>query len=236
MKKSGIVFALVTTLLLSGCYELTEELWINPDGSGRMKFTIGLAENLVAMMETGGKSADFCENAIRDKNKLEKNDLISSVSISKNIEAGMSFCTLDIGVKDFRQFRVVRDTAIEGDYDKYEFPFMIEDLGEGRVRISQDFSSLGRDDPEQSDIEKIGQQMAMAMMSPMLTGRYITVIVHAPKVESSNGDISTDGKTTIWKKPLIDLFRNPDQAHRFEMVLLKKVGLIDRIKSWWRSV
>lgn len=236
MKKPGLIFVLITGLLLSGCYDLTEELWINSDGSGRMKFTIGLAENLVAMIESSGESADFCENAIRDKSKIENNDLVSSVSISKYNEAGMLFCTIDISVTDFRHFKEVRNIAIEGDYDKYEFPFAIDDLGGGRIRISQDFTNLGRDDPKQSEMDKMGQEMAMALMSPMLAGKYITVIVHAPKIESSNGTISADNKTTTWKKPLIELFRNPDQTHKFEMVLLREVGLMDRIKSWWESV
>ena len=82
MKKLRLILGLATCLLLSGCYDLTEELWINSDGSGRMKFTIGLAENLVVMIESGGQSADFCENAIRDKGKLEANELITSVGPS----------------------------------------------------------------------------------------------------------------------------------------------------------
>lgn len=236
MKKYALLFVLSASLLLTGCYDLTEELWINADGSGRMKFTIGLAENLVTLIESGGQSADFCENAIRDKSKLEKNKLVYSVYISKYNEAGMLFCSIDIGVTDFRQFREVRDVAIEGDYARYQFPFLIDDLGEGRIRISQDFSNLGRDDPAQTDLDKMGQEMAMALMSPMLAGKYITVTVHAPKIESSNGDISADSKTTTWKKPLVDLFRNPDQSHKFVMVMVNDVGFLDRIKAWWRSV
>ncbi|MFV2032885.1 MAG: hypothetical protein ACC663_10350 [Gammaproteobacteria bacterium] len=236
MKKLSLTLVLFTSLLLSGCYDLTEELWINPDGSGRMKFTVGLAENLVAMIESSGESANFCENAIKDKGKLEDNDLISSVVIKKSNEAGMFYCSIDIGVTDFRQFREVRNIAIEGDYDKYEFPFVIQELDGGRIRISQDFSNFGRDDPEQSDWEIFGQEMTMALMSPMLAGKYITVIVHAPKIESSNGEISADGKTTTWKKPLIDLVRYPDQKHEFEMIMVKDPGFLDRIKSWWDSL
>lgn len=236
MKKSRMLIILCTILLVSGCYDFTEELWINADGSGRMKFTIGLAESLAGMIKGGKKSADFCDKAIKDKNKLENNVLITSVVITKSNEAGMHYCTIDMDVIDFRNFGEVRNNVIEGDYNNYEFPFMIEELGEGRVRISQDFGNLGRDGPEQSEIEKVGQEMAMVMMTPMLAGKYITVTVHAPLIESSNGEISADYTTTIWKKPLVDLIRNPDQSHKFEMVLVKDVGLIDRIKLWWNSI
>ncbi len=236
MKKSRLIITLFSILLLSGCYDIAEELWIYSDGSGRMKFTIGLAENLIAMIEGSGESADFCDKAIKDKRKLENNVLITSVAIIKSNEAGMRYCSIDLGVKDFRNFAEVRNNVIEGDYNNYEFPFAIEELDEGRIRITQDFSNLGRDGPEQSEIEKVGQEMAMAMMTPMLAGKYITVMVHAPRIESSNGEISADNKTTRWKKPLIDLIRNPDQSHRFEMVMLKDTGLIDRIKSWLNSI
>ena len=76
----------------------------------------------------------------------------------------------------------------------------------------------------------------MAMMAPMLAGKYITVTVHAPGIESSNGEISSDNKSTTWKKPLIDIIRHPDQPHRFEMVMIKNVSLIDRFKSWLNSI
>jgi hypothetical protein len=236
MIKSRLIITLFTILLLSGCYDFTEELWINADGSGRMKFTIGLAENLAAMIEGRKRSADFCDKAIKDKNKLENNVLITSVAITKSNEAGMNYCTIDIAVIDFRNFGEVRNNVIEGNYNNYEFPFVIEQLGEGRIRVSQDFGNLGRDGPEQSEIEKVGQEMAMVMMTPMLAGKYITVTVHAPLIETSNGEISTDNKTTIWKKPLVDLIRNPEQSHKFEMVMVKDVGLIDRIKLWWNSI
>ena len=236
MIKSRLIITLFTILLLSGCYDFTEELWINADGSGRMKFTIGLAENLAAMIEDRNRSADFCDKAIKDKNKLENNVLVTSVAITKSNEAGMNYCTIDIDVIDFRNFGEVRNNVIEGNYNNYEFPFVIEQLGEGRIRVSQDFGNFGRDGPEQSEIEKVGQEMAMVMMTPMLAGKYITVTVHAPLIETSNGEISADNKTTIWKKPLVDLIRNPEQSHKFEMVMVKDVGLIDRIKSWWNSM
>ena len=236
MKKTRLIVALITVLLLSGCYDFSEELWIKTDGSGRMKFTIGLAENLVSMIEGGRKSADFCDKAIKDKNKLENSVLITALTITKSNQAGMHYCTIDIDVIDFRNFGEVRNNVIEGDYNNYEFPFVIEELDQGRISISQDFGNLGRDGPEQSEIEKVGQEMAMAMMTPMLAGKYITVTVHAPIIESSNGELSADNKTTTWKKPLVDLIRNPQQSHKFEMILVKDVGLIDRIKSWWNSI
>ncbi len=96
MIKSRLIITLFTILLLSGCYDFTEELWINADGSGRMKFTIGLAENLAAMIEDRNRSADFCDKAIKDKNKLENNVLVTSVAITKSNEAGMNYCTIDI--------------------------------------------------------------------------------------------------------------------------------------------
>ena len=236
MKNFRHVITLFIILLLSGCYDFTEELWINANGSGRMKFTIGLAENLTALIDGGRKSADFCDKAIKDKNKLEKNALISALSITKSNQAGMHYCTIDIDVIDFRNFGEVRNNVIEGNYNNYEFPFVIEELDEGRIRISQDFGNLGRDGPEQSEIEKVGQEMAMAMMTPMLAGKYITVTVHAPIIESSNGELSADNRTTVWKKPLVDLIRYPQQRHEFEMIMVKDVGLINRFKSWWNSI
>ena len=236
MKKFSLTCLFSVSLLLSGCYDIAEELWINSDGSGRMKFTIGLAENLTAMMEGGGQSANFCDKAIKDKSKLENNVLITSIAISKSNEAGMNYCSIDVDVKDFRNFAEVRNNIIEGDYNNYEFPFSIIELGEERIGISQEFNNLGRDGPNQSKIEKVGQEMAMVMMTPMLAGKYLIVTVHAPNIESSNGDISTDNKTVTWKKPLVDLVRYPEKPHRFEVVIVKAPGLLDQFKSWWNSI
>lgn len=236
MKNLCLTLILSSSLLLSGCYDLAEELWINSDGSGRMKFTIGIEENLATLMESSGEATNFCDGAIRDRSKFENNVLISSVAIKKTNEAGINYCTIDLTVKDFRNFAEVRNNIIEGRYDNYEFPFVIEELDEGRIRISQDFGNLGRDGPEQSEFEKAGQEMAMAMMTPMLSGKYITVRVHAAKIATSNGEISPDNRTTTWKKPLIDLIRHPEESHRFEVVMVRNSGFIDRIKSWLNSI
>jgi hypothetical protein len=224
------------SLSLGGCFDLNEELWINQDGSGRMKFTVGVAEPLMTMMKQSGESADFCDELMKQESIPEESETIESVAVIKNTEAGMNYCTIDMRLRDFRKFSEARDRAIEGKHDKYEFPFLIEDLSDDRVRVTQDFSSLGMDDPEQDEFDRSAQQMAMSMMAPMMSGKYITVTVHAEDIESSNGIISEDGKSVTWRKPLIDLVREKDQAHRFETIIVHQQSWVEKLKTWWDSI
>jgi hypothetical protein len=230
------LLVLVLSLSLNGCFDLNEELWINKDGSGRMKFTVGVAEPLMNMMKQSGEDADFCDALMKQESMPEESEAIESVVVLKSMEAGMNYCTIDMRLKDFRKFREARDQAIEGENDKYEFPFLIEDLSDDRVRITQDFSSLGMDDPDQDEFDRSAQQMAMAMMTPMLSGKYITVTVHAEEIESTNGVVSEDGKSTTWRKPVIELIQQKDQVHRFETIIVHEPSWMDKLKGWWDSI
>ena len=236
MNRLFFPLVIILSLSLSGCFDLNEELWINQDGSGRMKFTVGVAEPLMAMMKQSGESADFCDELMKQESMPEQSEAIESVVVVKSTEAGMDYCTIDMRLRDFRKFSEARDQAIEGKNDKYEFPFLIEDLADNRIRITQDFSSLGMDDPNQDEFDRSAQQMAMAMMTPMMSGKYITVTVHAEEIESTNGMISEDGRSATWRKPLIELIREKDQVHHFETIIVHEQSWIDKLKNWWDSV
>jgi len=56
MKILKMSFLLGLTTLLSGCFELVEEIWINPDNSGRLKLDVAVSEKVIALGKLeGGK-------------------------------------------------------------------------------------------------------------------------------------------------------------------------------------
>jgi hypothetical protein len=238
MKRLITPLLLALSLFLSGCIDMDQELVINSDGSGKMTVTLGMAETLMAMVKAqSGKDGEaVCTMDADDDAFIQANDYVSGVSYSERQEAGMYYCTKSIAVSDFRKFREARDAIVTGDNDKFEFPFTIEDLPDGNIRLTQDFSNIGRDDPNQTETEKEASEMAMKMMRSMMAGRYFSITVKAPKIVSSNGQISEDGTTVTWKKALIDIFEHPEEEHKFEVVLAQEMGWMDQIKAWWESL
>ncbi|GEM_PF-4701296 len=44
----------ILVILLSGCFEMVEDIWINPDSSGRLKLDIAVSEKAIALGKLEG--------------------------------------------------------------------------------------------------------------------------------------------------------------------------------------
>ncbi|MCW3116602.1 MAG: hypothetical protein JWM28_684, partial [Chitinophagaceae bacterium] len=54
MKKFISVFLIVTTVLLTGCFEVTQDLTINKDGSGTISSTTDMSQMVTLAMQMAG--------------------------------------------------------------------------------------------------------------------------------------------------------------------------------------
>jgi len=236
MKTGSRIGLLAVIMLLTGCFDLTEEFWINEDGSGRIKYTLGLSEAIANMASQQSGSSDICADLESREEELREKEWITSVSISKRNESAMLYCIIDIGVKDFRRLSDIGDGSVGGDSKDYKNPFIIEDLENGHVSLKQDFSSLRNENSKTAGENEAMDQMMQAMFGPLMAGRYVTVIAHASIIESSNGEIDQSGKSVTWRKPVFDMFTGTADEYRFEMVFDPNTSVLSKIKNWFKTV
>ena len=53
INKIFLPLTVTLTLLMTGCIDLKQDIWINEDGSGKLVFDIGLTKQFKAMMDMG---------------------------------------------------------------------------------------------------------------------------------------------------------------------------------------
>ena len=51
INKIFLPLTVTITLLMTGCIDLKQDIWINEDGSGKLVFDIGLTKQFKAMMD-----------------------------------------------------------------------------------------------------------------------------------------------------------------------------------------
>lgn len=207
--KLARLFTALAALVLGGCIEITQEVWINGDGSGRMTMDLGLSEQLLSMAGSGGEDplAKFREQAKKTKAELQKDPNVSSVAITERKEGGDQHFVYDVQVKDVTRLRDVESRLSSSGplgedgkvRDKGEFK--IEKQPNGRLLFLMRLQTPKQDGKGGKQADALARGMAAAMFG----NRAVTIRLHAPKIADTNGTLD-DQKTTVeWRIPLVDL-------------------------------
>ena len=218
---SLLKYILVITVLLcfSGCIDYLEEIWINADGTGKLKIDLGVAESFVSLGKNFGmedSSQDMSKQYLKRKEEIERNPNVQKVDF-KDFSAGdMHHFVFEIDVKDI--FKVGELTKLlemsqmdtegqQGNSGKSEIH--IEKLQNGNIQFVQIFKSEQNPLSQQSDSSKVpNDSLGQAMAASMFGDKGITIRVHGPKVVSSNGQADEQRKMVEWKISLVELSKN----------------------------
>ena len=196
----------MATLSLGGCMEFSEEIWINADGSGRVKVDIGLSQAIAAMAMSKGGGEGFCSPEEVSK---EKHPNVVSQETQVRNEGEMVHCVIDTHVKDFREIAEVQTMPMDDGDDKLDSVFVIEDLGDGVARFRHRMVPKEKKEEKKKEALKGTKEAMDAMMAKAFEGRYITITLHAPAIHSNQGgEVNPEGTTVSWKMPFYDLVAN----------------------------
>lgn len=211
--KSLTVLTLV--LLLTGCFEMSEEIWVNPDASSRVKIDLSLSEKTMGFSEmaiAASQQEKSSNPPLLDLEKI-KSELLESPSVKKvdtqeYSEAGMRHFIVDVQLRNFRQIQKLSEKMLAASEtnNNQEWLFAIEDIRNGTTRFQQGF--FEKDPNSETKLEDNSNKknaISKALLAWMFSDKYITVILHAPQIKSTNGLISTDRRTVTWKIPLHEL-------------------------------
>jgi hypothetical protein len=205
-------------VLLAGCFEFQEEIWVNRDGSGRVAADLGISETLLAMGALGGgdPGAELRQSYADGKRRAEADPNVKSVKLTENSAEGMHHFLVDVSLKKITELGGTLD-ALSPNGDAFGDsaptreapPFRLERLRNGDLefRLSLDMPDRRGGDESGADDEwaRSGEEFGQAMALSVLSGRYFTVILHAPRFISTNGEVDKSGKTCTWRISLADL-------------------------------
>jgi hypothetical protein len=191
-------FALLT---LTGCFDLLQELWILPDGSGRVVFDVGLPKSFLDLARTRGKDPleELRVEARATEEDLKKDLDVTKFEFREYEQDGQQHLVYDLTVRDATRLGELQKRAMEhsasAKQGKANVGFSIEKRGGfGEYVFVQ---RLG----EPKDAAGAATQMAKALLG----NHYYTVRVHGQAIPETNGTLNDKKDTVEWKYNLVDL-------------------------------
>lgn len=191
-------------VVLPGCFEIKEDVWIEKDGTGRIKVEIGVDRTAMGNMADTTPEKKAKEEAKRAEKKaeLEKDPNVTKVEITARKEGDLDFETTEISFKDMTKAPDTLAKLKSKGSGKDEDSFTIKKLENGNYEFFQTFghknkpAAEGEQDPE-------AKKMADAMKANMVKSlgeHKITIKLHGPSIVSSNG--KAEGATATWEEKL----------------------------------
>src|SRR5262245_3426309 len=111
--KGGSVVRLLLTrfplaalsLLAGGCIEMTQEVWIEEDGSARLVRDVIISQDLLKapgemLPSARGLEDGIMEGLRRSRDELESSPLVARCEVSDRVDGGDHHFVLDVHVKD----------------------------------------------------------------------------------------------------------------------------------------
>lgn len=191
------LFLLGLSLLLSSCFEIREEIWINSRGGGRIQIDYSLPRAAIAPLggEPGIRSQ--VEDLLQDAPELRLDDLqITEEDDQFLIHAELSTDSM-ISLLDLSEGEALKDLPEAA--TKLIGQFQLE-------RVGTDFAFERRVD--------VGSALGFAALiipKEDRTERRMTYIIHLPTTARSHNATRTenDGQTLIWDNSLGEAIQNP---------------------------
>ena len=191
MKKTRpyiFILTLLSLVLLSGCVSVVEEITVFEDGSGTLRFALGMtAENFEAYQE-GVPEGFELENLFA---VLARDENVTSITFDQYTADGLSWDSVELAVTDF--------TAVFGDTRRIG-PLSIELIeGETDYRFTQSI-----------DVANSTLSIPGVNLMDFSTATYVVRLV-TPQIVSTNGVQPTAGVST-WDIPLNEVFQGGSTA------------------------
>ncbi len=203
MKKWIWIFSLVAIIALTGCIKMEQDITLNKDGSGNVKFVYGMSEQTITQMEAmkqmskseDGAEADddnpfeFNEDEVKKEFEAMKDQGITLNSVKTTKEDGWQYMNIDF---DFKDVTKLEDTSV------FENVTIIKNA-EGNYVVSSkmDSDDMGGD---------AGAEQMKAML-PMLSGMRIAIKINTPNAIISTTAPIKSKDSAEW---VFDVDKDPD--------------------------
>ncbi|MFY0563470.1 hypothetical protein ACN28E_06455 [Archangium lansingense] len=202
-------------LTLTGCFDLLQEIWLLPDGSGRVVLDVGLPKSFLDLARSQGKDPleQLRADARATEAELKKDPDVTKFELREYEENGQQHLVYDLTVKDATRLGELQKRAMEqsatAKQGKANVGFHIERKGFGEYVFVQSFgepknepgSSNGTKDPVGKAAQDFGMQMARALLG----NHFYIVRVHGQSISETNGTLNEKKDTAEWKYNLVDL-------------------------------
>ncbi len=203
-----VAAALAALATLAGCLDVTEEIRVNGDGSGRLLIDLALSEKVTAIAALAGNKAEIPFNEDDLKSALAASDNIESYTVTTRQGDGMAHTIVDAVVKDFT--RPLPSLASPGADGRSAIetmaPFTIRRMENKNLRFVHELKSLA---------DSANKQAAGILAGLALADRHLNVRLYG-NIVSANGNIAEDKRSVEWRIPLAQLIAGTTVIRQLE--------------------
>ncbi len=201
-----LVLPVILLTLLTGCLEVKENLWIEPDGRGRLHLDIGLAADGTAPDADGLVESEVVEDLRRAAGPLAGDPrLTSSPVVSWYTRDGFNRAEIDIQVADWHDLPAIGAAIIERTCERVPeaagyarlLTFSLEEDEEGVIWFSQPPSPLTSFTPPGAG-GRLTARYPAEDLARFFDQARLTVTLHSPMVSSTNGHWMLDKESVQW--------------------------------------
>jgi hypothetical protein len=232
---------LLPALLLSGCIDVRQEVSINPDGTGRLRFDLGVRQELSAPGEEEPTAATEMGQDFKDIARvIHRDPRVRSLAVREFSQNGWDRAEIDLVAHDWRDLPelnrlIVHESGESGlqvsGLEEYLF-FSLREDDDGVTFFRQPEVSEPTPPPlsdsSNGPIELFGRALTRAVFDEGM----LTVTLRSPMVSRTNGLWQLDKASVRWSVPLADLIdpgRRPDP-------FTAEIGPSARSSHFWRVV
>jgi hypothetical protein len=224
------LLASVVLLTLTGCFDLLQEVWLHPDGSGRVVFDVALPKSFLDLARVRGKDPleELRAEARATEADLKKDPDVTKFEFREYEQDGQQHLVYDLTVRDATrlgelQKRAMEHSAAAKQQGQAGPSFRIERRGFGEYVFVQRFGEPkeqpgtpgGAKNPAEQTARDFGTQMAKALLG----NHFYVVRVHGQSIPETNGTLNEKKDTVEWKYNLVDLVSEAQQGKELHAVV-----------------
>ena len=219
MKSQLLMLGLIIALTGAGCLDYTQEITVNPDGSGSSTVDFGMSSALLAM--EGGNNADgrlaASSKFIALRDRLKANPAVSDARYREYSEGDLQHFVITITLPDVTRLNGLQDELAGGTNDAPADSGSLSRLtmlrrADGsidfRYLLAMSRSALPAGTAAGGD----GQlnEATLAMVKSAFADRYFTVrlrgpLVSVPAAALPHSSAAADGSLVEWRIPFTEL-------------------------------
>lgn len=227
---------LLAGLFLTGCFDFSQEIWINEDASGRVQYGIKLHKGLSALSRDLNISKNPCLMFFHDEEYVRQQPGVKSVKVTSYEQNELKQCLIDIVVEDYRrlnelQDRVFRDNKATNQKNDFITRFELKNNENGTGAFQQTIGrkKVSSNNGKDSEFDREAEKLANMMLLSVLGDSFWSVTLHAPGITSANGKLTEDHKTVSWNILMSDILAKSD-------LILELQAEFDFDLPWYKRV
>ena len=197
---SCLLFGLMI-LVLSGCFQMTQEYWHYSDGTGKIFMDMSISEELLKMGGSGATTTNPFADWDKPDNAIKKDPNIEKITVKEFSKDGEHHFTAELELKSFEA--------------------AVNSLKKPESGLDMNFSKLPNGNYKFSQVIKPGTGMNQpsdsggeATTAKLFADKYWTIRLHIPSMVDSDPTAKYNkGTNTIeWKMPMEDLMKQKENT------------------------